>query len=153
MEHPITFLFPFPLRNGPRHGAACSSCDAAGVFPKESRGRWVAFMEGAVPVGIITAGLITYYLLPLVGGDGFLSLKRSRPMAIVVRRKMPESPRWLEAIGRHEDADKTMTMIENQVQKRSGKPLPPVEDIVLVETTEGGFKFGELWSKCISNGR
>jgi putative MFS transporter len=117
-------------------------------FPKESRGRWVAFMEGLLPVGIITAGLVTYYLLPLVGWRWVFVVEALPALwLIVVRRKMPESPRWLEAIGRHEDADKTMTMIENQVQKRTGKPLPPVEDIVLVETTVGGFKFGELWSK------
>ncbi len=117
-------------------------------FPKQSRGRWVAFMEGLLPVGIITAGLITYYLLPLVGWRAVFVVEAIPALwLIVIRLKVPDSPRWLEAVGRHEEADKVMTMIENQVKKRTGKPLPPVEDIVLIETTAGGFKFGELWSK------
>jgi len=107
-------------------------------FPKESRGRWVAFMEGLLPVGIITAGLITYYLLPLVGWRWVFVVEALPALwLIVVRRNMPESPRWLEAIGRHDEAEKTMTIIENEVQKRYGKPLPPAEKIVLVETTVG----------------
>ena len=36
-------------------------------FPTKSRGRWVAFMEGLLPVGIIAAGFIAYFLLPIFG--------------------------------------------------------------------------------------
>ena len=117
-------------------------------FPKESRGRWVAFMEGLLPVGIITAGLVTYYVLPLVGWRWVFVVEALPALwLIVVRQKMPDSPRWLEAIGRHEDAEKAMAMIENEVQKRTGKPLPPVKDIELVETAVGTFRFAGLWTK------
>ena len=142
------FFFRFLLGMGLGMELPAAHAMLPEFFPKESRGRWVAFMEGLLPLGIIAAGLITYYLLPLLGWR-WVYVVQALPAVwlIVIRRTMPESPRWLEAVGRHEEADAVMTMIENEVEKRTGKPLPPIEDIELIEETSGGFKFGELWSK------
>jgi putative MFS transporter len=37
---------------------------------------------------------------------------------------LPESPRWLEANGHREEAERTMTELERRVQKAAGRPLP-----------------------------
>jgi MFS family permease len=47
---------------------------------------------------------------------------------IFLRRHIPESPRWLMTHGREEEADATVSRIEAEVERESGKPLPEVDD-------------------------
>lgn len=41
-------------------------------------------------------------------------------------RHFPESPRWLEAQGRYQEAEAIMKAIEERVEQQTGKPLPPL---------------------------
>ena len=43
----------------------------------------------------------------------------------VMRKRMPESPRWLELVGRHDEADRIVDAIEAEVSAETGRPLPP----------------------------
>ncbi len=47
---------------------------------------------------------------------------------IFLRRHIPESPRWLMTHGREEEADATVSRIEAEVERESGKPLERVPD-------------------------
>lgn len=47
---------------------------------------------------------------------------------IMVWKKFPESPRWLESQGRVEEADAIVTKIEKEIEASTGKPLPPVTE-------------------------
>lgn len=98
--------------------------------PTRQRGRYIALMDGFWPLGFITAGLIAYYLLSVADWRTvFVVLAIPAAFLLVVRRYVPESPRWLEHAGRHDEAERVLSDIEAKVSKSLGvRTLPePVE--------------------------
>ncbi|MBV9457032.1 MAG: MFS transporter [Bradyrhizobium sp.] len=93
--------------------------------PPKSRGRWLSMMAFIVVAGFPATSLLGYLIIPTFGW---------RPMFVIagigslivwyLRKNLPESPRWLEAKGRTEEAEALMTTIETEAA--GGKPLPPV---------------------------
>jgi putative MFS transporter len=100
----------------------------AEFMPAAKRGRYAALLEGAWPVGFITAGAIAYFMVPTWGWRGFFALQASLAIwALIIRRGVPESPRWLASRGRALEADRAMTSIEAAVTKTAGGQLPGYE--------------------------
>ena len=122
----------------------------AEIMPAKQRGRYVALLEGFWPLGFICAGLLAYFLLPTVGWRGvFFALAVPSVFVLIVRRYVPESPRWLESRGRHSDADLVMGCIEERVRKAfGGRPLPQiVPSTTTVAADPGKAGFSTLWSR------
>jgi putative MFS transporter len=101
------------------------------LVPKTSRGRAFAFNQllsfSAVPV----VALLAFFLVPrsFWGIDGWrwvtLIGSTGAFLVFVARRNLPESPRWLEQSGRHQEAERIMSQIEARVQRETGESLAP----------------------------
>lgn len=118
------------------------------IVPAKSRGRYVAILEGFWPLGFIAAGIIAYLTLPLIGWRGiFIALSVPAVFVFIVRRYVPESPRWLEEVGRTQDADRVTTQIEQRViAANGGKPLPtPMAAVDTGKKLNRRTLFAELW--------
>ncbi|WP_457107741.1 MFS transporter [Methylobacterium sp. P5_C11] len=97
------------------------------IVPANVRGKYIAFMEGFWAIGYVLSGAISFFVLPYLGWRWAFAIVGLLSMVVlVVRRSMPESPRWLADNGRHAEADAVMSMMEREVERATGQPLPPV---------------------------
>jgi MFS family permease len=55
---------------------------------------------------------------------------------LLIRRLLPDSPRWLMTHGRMEDAERVVSEIEEQVKRYTGKDLPEPDDGHKIEITQ-----------------
>lgn len=140
-------IFRFLLGVGLGAEYPVASAMLSEFLPKSSRGRYMTVMEGLAPIGVISAGLVAYLLLPQIGWRWvFVAEALPAIWLFVIRRRLPESPRWLESIGRNAEANETLEKIEQEVSKRCASPLPPIPVASFMEK-HGPARFAELWSK------
>ena len=118
-------------------------------IPAQNRGRYIALLEGFWPIGFIGAGLLSYFILP-VGGWRWVFIAEGIPaiFVLIIRRFVPESPRWLADSGKDAEADRVMTEFENRVQiELKGAELPPIMEVHVPKVKkERRFSFLELWA-------
>jgi MFS transporter, putative metabolite:H+ symporter len=113
------------------------------------RGRATALLNGCWPLGFITAGLIAYFVLPSFGWRAvFALLAVPAVFVLVVRRLVPESPRWLEHHGRLADAARVLAQIEARVMRSTGAThLPePAQYVSAPAAPHPRGAFREIWS-------
>ncbi|EON12383.1 MULTISPECIES: MFS transporter [Pandoraea] len=118
------------------------------IVPARSRGKYVAILEGFWPIGFIAAGAFSYFMLPVIGWRGiFIALAIPAVFVFVIRRMVPESPRWLEDTGRMKEAADVMNHIEAKVETAYGRRLPEPVIVPGVRHQQTGRKalFSEIW--------
>jgi putative MFS transporter len=78
-------------------------------IPAHKRGWVSALVTTLLPAGSMLAGIIAATLLPVIGWRGLFLVGLS-PLVLVfmIRFWVPESPRWLMRVGRHEEARKSL---------------------------------------------
>ena len=89
--------------------------------PPGQRGRWAAALSLVTNCGLFVATLAAYLVIPSFGWRWMFVIAGVGALVVLwLRRAIPESPRWLEARGRHEEADALLARIEAE----SPSPLP-----------------------------
>ncbi|MDB5362443.1 MAG: major facilitator superfamily 1 [Rhodospirillales bacterium] len=99
--------------------------------PPDRRGRWGAGLATITSSALFFSSLLGYALIPTVGWRWmFVIVGVGAVIVWYLRKKMPESPRWLESKGHLEEAERVMSEIEAEVSR--SKPLPPVVPVAVV---------------------
>jgi putative MFS transporter len=123
----------------------------AEITPRHLRGRYmalaVALILTAVPVSAFLGMLLVPYSPLGLSGWRWVVIVGALGGVVVwlMQRKLPESPRWLEAQGRTEEADRALGRMEAEIEAEVGTlPQPPSGPI---EAPHASGKWWEMFSR------
>jgi putative MFS transporter len=118
------------------------------MMPADKRGRYIAYLEGFWPLGFIASGLLIYFVLSVADWHWVFILQAIPALfVLVIRRYVPESPRWLAAHGHSDRAEAVMSEIESKVSARlGGQPLPTPKPQAINVSTSASSGLGTLFS-------
>jgi putative MFS transporter len=95
------------------------------IAQSKTRGRFFLMYEAAFAFGYLICTLLAVLLVTSVGWQ-IMFLIGALPafVAAVMRRMLPESPRWLASKGRAEEAGAIVAQMEQQAEAKLGAKLP-----------------------------
>ncbi len=77
--------------------------------PSRMRGKIGGFVTAAIPIGTGLGAVLGAYLAPVVGWRGLFAVGLLPALlTLLIRAWVPESPRWLIRMGRHEEARRSL---------------------------------------------
>jgi MFS transporter, putative metabolite:H+ symporter len=93
----------------------------------EKRGRFFLLYEVIFPIGLMFAGMIGFFLVPVYGWKAmFIVGLIPSVLTIPLRWFMPESPRWLASKGRIAEANTVVRLLEDNARRRGAVLREPV---------------------------
>jgi MFS transporter, putative metabolite:H+ symporter len=119
------------------------------LVPKHLRGRAFAFVHLVQYSAVPSVAFLAWWLVPQkpFGLDGWRWVVIIGALGAIVvwaiRRRVPESPRWLAQQGRAAEAEKVLQAIEAKVTAQYGRALPTPVATVEPATTKAAFR--EIW--------
>lgn len=127
----ITVLITLRVLAGIAMGAVFPLPYAYGseLCPPNVRGRFTGIADSFLSVGYFLSPLLALVLIRSTTDSGWrvMFFLGGLPIvfALLAWKYVPESPRWYEAKGRLDDAERMLREIEARVTAELGKPLPP----------------------------
>jgi len=116
------------------------------LVPKSMRGKAFAFAQGTTFFIVPLIALLAWLLVPLdplgwagwrwvvvIGSVGAL-------LIWVVRRRLPESPRWLAQQGPPDEAERVMSRLEARIEAETGRALAPPEPPAIEDDRRGTYR-------------
>ncbi|MGR3872202.1 MFS transporter [Streptomyces graminifolii] len=144
----FTFRFLTGFGIGGEYAAINSAIDE--LIPAYCRGRVDLIINGSFWVGAVGGSLLSIVALntDIFAADvGWrLTFALGAVLALVillVRRHVPESPRWLLIHGRDREADEVVTSIERRIEAEQGHELPPAEGEITIHQRKS-VSFAEI---------
>jgi putative MFS transporter len=93
----------------------------------EKRGRFFLLYEVIFPVGLMFAGMVGFFLVPIYGWKAMFVIGLVPSiLTIPLRWFMPESPRWLASKGRYAEANTVVKLLEDDATRRGAVLREPV---------------------------
>ena len=112
---------------------------------RQVRGRALAINQAIQFLAVPLVAFVCWWLVPLapLGLPGWRWVMlggAAGALAVwVIRARVPESPRWLAAHGRLEEAERILARIEAKVASETGLALPPPRPPAAAEAASGTF--------------
>jgi len=114
--------------------------------PIKTRGRNVIILESFWAWGWIAAALVAYLMIPVYGWRAAFWVGALPALfAAYLRRAVPESPRYLESVGREKEADELVSIMEKQAGVDYESEAAVTQD--MKQGSKVRVAFWELWSK------
>jgi MFS transporter, putative metabolite:H+ symporter len=148
----VWVLIFFRLLAGFGVGAQFITCDTylSEMTPSHLRGRYLTLTNGLSYTAVPVVSFLSYLLIPthflLEGWRWVLLLPALAGLFFAwwIGKRIPESPRWFEIKGRHQEANQVMERIEKAVMIETNKPLPEPVPVMMELQTKSPFR--EIWS-------
>ncbi|MFP1625241.1 MFS transporter [Streptomyces sp. 5K101] len=111
------------------------------IARSDKRGRFVLLYEMIFPAGLAAATLVAVWVVPNLGWRAMFVIGALPVLiAAVLPRQVEESPRWLLARGRTEEAEAVIARIEAAVARATAEPLPLPAAAVPEETSRSRLR-------------
>jgi putative MFS transporter len=114
----------------------------AEYLPRRNRGRHLVLLESFWALGTVLAAALALLIVPALGWRPLLASSAAAALLVVwIRRRVPESPRYLASAGRVAEAEAVLA----RVAAANGVPAPAIAPAPAAPSEQR--RIAELWSR------